>query len=145
MKKVSIIYWSNGGNVEVIANAIAEGVRSYGEIEVDVRHVVDATTDEVVLADAIALGSPAMIGDEIEEQDMKPFVQSLKELNINKKPLILFGSCGWRDEEFIHKWELSMVDYGFEVLGKLVVKDSLNDEDLHKANKLGEILSKKVL
>ena len=27
MKKVSIIYWSNGGNVEVLANAIAEGAR----------------------------------------------------------------------------------------------------------------------
>ena len=26
MKKVSIIYWSNGGNVEVLANAISEGV-----------------------------------------------------------------------------------------------------------------------
>ena len=25
MKKVSIIYWSNGGNVEVLANAISEG------------------------------------------------------------------------------------------------------------------------
>lgn len=26
MKKVSIIYWSNGGNVELLANCIAEGV-----------------------------------------------------------------------------------------------------------------------
>ena len=29
MKKVSIIYWSNGGNVEVLANAISEGVIDY--------------------------------------------------------------------------------------------------------------------
>ena len=31
MKKVSIIYWSNGGNVEIIANAICEGA-SIGDV-----------------------------------------------------------------------------------------------------------------
>lgn len=144
MKKVSIIYWSNGGNVEVIANAIADGAGLEDDIHVDIKHVVDASIDDVREADAIALGSPAMVGDEIEEQDMKPFVQSLKELHLCNKPLILFGSCGWRDEEFIHKWELNMVDYGFNVIDKLVVKDSLNDGDLHKANKMGETLSKSI-
>ena len=32
MKKVSIIYWSNGGNVEIIANAICEGA-SIGDVQ----------------------------------------------------------------------------------------------------------------
>lgn len=142
MKKVSIIYWSNGGNVEVIANAIAEGIEVKDNISIDIRHVVDATIDDILEADAVALGSPAMIGDEIEQQDMKPFVESLKNLGIKDKPLILFGSCGWRDEEFIHKWEATMVDYGFNVIDKLIVKDSLRDEEVHKAMKLGETLTK---
>ena len=41
MKKVSIIYWSNGGNVEILANAISEGVNSK-EVEVETKHVADA-------------------------------------------------------------------------------------------------------
>lgn len=142
MKKVSIIYWSNGGNVEVIANAIAEGAALEDNAHVDIKHVVDASIDDVLEADAIALGSPAMIGDEIEEHDMKPFVEKLKEVKIKDKPLILFGSSGWRDEDFIYKWESSMTDSGFNVMGKLVVKDSLSDEELHKAKKLGETLTK---
>ena len=38
MSKVSIIYWSNGGNVEKLANSIAEGVKM-SNIEVDIKHV----------------------------------------------------------------------------------------------------------
>lgn len=142
MKKVSIIYWSNGGNVEVIANSIAEGAKLEDNININVKHVVDASTEDVLDADAVALGSPAMVGDEIEQQDMKPFVQSLKELDIKGIPLVLFGSCGWRDEEFIHKWESAMVDYGFDIVDKLIVKDSLSDSELHKAKKIGETLAK---
>ena len=119
MKKVSIIYWSNGGNVELIANAISEGAIS-DEVEVDTKHVADTSIEDVLEADAVAFGSPAMINDSIEEIDMKPFINSLKELNIRNKPLILFGACGWRDTKFIDKWECEMKDYGFDVLGKLL-------------------------
>lgn len=140
MKKVLIIYWSNGGNVELIANAISEGAIS-DEVEVDTKHVADASIEEVLEADAVAFGSPAMINDSIEEIDMKPFINSLKELNIRNKPLILFGACGWRDTKFIDKWECEMKDYGFDVLGKLVVRDSVEKEDLMKARELGKLLS----
>ena len=64
MKKVSIIYWSNGGNVEVIANAIAEGA-SMGDVEIETKHVADASITDVLEADAVAFGSPAMINDDI--------------------------------------------------------------------------------
>ena len=93
MKKVSIIYWSNGGNVEVIANAIAEGA-SIGDVEIETKHVADASITDVLEADAVAFGSPAMINDDIEEIDMKPFINSLRGLEIKNKPLILFGSSG---------------------------------------------------
>lgn len=140
MKKVSIIYWSNGGNVEIIANAICEGA-SIGDVEIETKHVADASIQEVLEADAIAFGSPAMINDDIEEIDMKPFINKLKELEIRNKPLVLFGSCGWRDTKFIDKWEKNMEDYGFKVLGKLAVKDSVEQDDLRKAKELGKLLS----
>lgn len=140
MKKVSIIYWSNGGNVEIIAHAICEGA-SIGDVEVETKHVADASTEDVLEADAVAFGSPAMINDDIEEIDMKPFINSLKELEIRNKPLVLFGSCGWRHTKFIDKWENYMEDYGFNVLGKLTVRDSVEKDDLIKAKELGKLLT----
>lgn len=141
MKKVSIIYWSNGGNVEIIANAICEGA-SIGDVEVETKHVADASVEDVLGADAVAFGSPAMINDDIEEVDMKPFINNLKELNIKNKPLVLFGSCGWRDTKFIDQWEKNMGDYGFNVLGKLAVRDSVEKDDIEEAKELGRILAK---
>ena len=123
MKKVSIIYWSNGGNVEIIANAICEGA-SIGTVEVETKHVADASAQDV-----------------LEEIDMKPFINSLKELEIRNKPLVLFGSCGWRDTKFIDKWQNNMEDCGFNVLGKLAVKDSIEKDDLKKAKELGKLLT----
>ena len=64
-----------------------------------------------------------------------------KELEIRNKPLVLFGSCGWRDTKFIDKWENDMEDYGFNVLGKLAVKDSIEKDDLIKAKELGKLLT----
>ena len=141
MKKVSIIYWSNGGNVEVLANAISEGVIER-EAKVDIKYVADATIEDILEADAVALGSPAMLNDEIEEVDMKPFINSLSELEINNKPLVLFGSCGWRDTKFIDKWGDLMENYGFNVLEKFTVKDSVEKSDLKYAKEIGELLSK---
>ena len=59
MKKVSIIYWSNGGNVEIMANAIAEGA-SIGDVEVETKNVADSSLEDVLNSDAVAFGSPAM-------------------------------------------------------------------------------------
>ena len=82
-----------------------------------------------------------IIKNEIEEIDMKPFINSLRGLEIKNKPLILFGSCGWRDTKFIDKWESNMEDYGFNVLGKLTVKDSIEQNNLMKAKELGKLLT----
>ena len=143
MNKVSIIYWSNGGNVEIMANAIAEGAR-INKADVNIKHVVDVSMDELKEADAIALGSPAMVNDDIEQIDMKPFIDNLKGLEIDKKPLVLFGSSGWRDDKFIHKWSAQMEDYGFEVVGKLAVKESLSKDEIEIAQNLGSTLVNKV-
>ncbi len=140
MKKVSIIYWSNGGNVELLANCIAGGIE--GDIEINLKHVNDASEEDVITADAIAIGSPAMVGDGIEQLEMKPFIDKLSNIRFNNKPLVLFGSCGWRDEQFIYNWESIMKDYGFEVVGKVVCKESLTEEEVKKAKSLGKDLTK---
>ena len=138
MKKVSIIYWSNGGNVELLANCIAEGVE--GEVEINLKHVNDASEEDVITADAIAMGSPAMVDDGIERLEMKPFIDKLSTIRFNNKPLVLFGSCGWRDDKFIYNWESVMKDYGFDVIGKVVCKESLTGEEVEKAKSLGKEL-----
>lgn len=140
MKKVSIIYWSNGGNVELLANHIGDSIK--GDVEINIKHVNNASEEDIITADAVAMGSPAMVNDDIEQLEMKPFIDKLSGIKFNNKPLLLFGSCGWRDNNFIYNWESVMKSYGFKVIDKIVCKDSLTEEEARKAKSLGKELIK---
>ncbi len=76
MKKVSIIYWSSGGNVEVLANNIAEGAKESGG-EVKIKYVKDAEVEDVLKADAVAFGSPSMDNNKVEQDEMAPFLKKV--------------------------------------------------------------------
>ncbi|MEQ8155842.1 MAG: flavodoxin [Clostridiaceae bacterium] len=140
MKKVSIIYWSNGGNVEVLANSVAEGAKEAGA-DVTIKHVADAVVSDVTDADSVALGSPSMDNNRIEQMEMEPFVNEFKLLPNNGKNLALFGSYGWDDGAFMKEWSVRMTGYGFNVIGELAVKESPENEDLETAKELGRKLA----
>ena len=140
MKKISIIYWSNGGNVEVIANSIAEGVQSKNA-EVIIKHVCDANVEDVTEADAVAFGSPSMDNNRIEQHEMEPFINQFKLLPNKQKKVVLFGSYGWDDGKFMVDWVQRMKDYDFNVVGSIAVKESPSEEDLKNARDLGEELT----
>ena len=59
MSKAAVIFWSQTGNTEQMANAIADGIRE-GGMEVDVLNVADTTPADAVKYAKIALGCPAM-------------------------------------------------------------------------------------
>ena len=141
MKKVSIIYWSCGGNIEALANVMADGAREQGA-EVNVKHVADATIEDVLEADSIAFGSPAVDCTKIEQEEMKPFLEQLKDLNIENKNCILFATYGWIEDTFMKIWKDEMTSYGFNVIGDLAVKDSPTKNQTNLIKKLGEKLVK---
>lgn len=141
MKKVAIVYWSNGGNVEVLAENIAQGAREAGA-EVVIKLVSEAKVEDVTSADAVAFGSPSMDNNRIEQQEMEPFINQFKLLPNGDKKLVLFGSYGWDDGQFMKDWVVRMKDYGFNVIGDLTVKESPNSEDLKRAKEFGATLAK---
>lgn len=143
MKKVSIIYWSCGGNIEALANVMAEGAREQGA-EVKVIHVADATVEDVLEADSVAFGSPAVDAAKIEQEEMKPFLEQLnsyKEQNKNKN-CTLFATYGWIENTFMEIWKEEMTSYGFNVIGDLAVKESPTKKQSNTMRELGIQLAK---
>lgn len=138
MKKVAIIYWSKGGNVEVLANIISDKLEE-NNVEVNLKQVSESEINDVLEADAIAFGSPAMDNDKIEQNEMEPFINKLQELNINKK-IILFGTYGWGQAEFIEAWAKRMASYGFDVVGKLAIGEAPSDEQIKELKDLSKNL-----
>lgn len=103
MSKVSIVYWSGTGNTEAMAGYIAEGVKAAGK-EAELVFVSDANIAELQSAAAFALGCPSMGAEQLEESEMEPFMEGL-EGNIAGKQIVLFGSYGWGNQEWMRDWE----------------------------------------
>lgn len=143
MKKVSIIYWSCGGNIESLANVMADAAREEGA-EVNLKHVADATIEDILNADAVAFGSPAMDSTKIEQEEMQPFIEQFKNLSEKdkNKDCILFATYGWIEDTFMKIWKDEMKSYGFNLIGDLVVKDSPTKHQVEFIKELGKKLAK---
>ena len=77
--KVKIIYWSGTGNTEKMANAIFEGAKEVND-DTTLINVCDAKVDDVKDADVLIFGCPAMGSEELEEEYMRPYMDSVNEL-----------------------------------------------------------------
>jgi len=62
MPKVLIVYYSKTGNVEKMAQLIADGVKRQKDVHVEVKAVQDAKVEELLDVDGIVIGSPTYYG-----------------------------------------------------------------------------------
>lgn len=114
MDKVYVVYWSQSGNTQAMAEAIGKGVTDAGK-EASVAFVSEALLDELKNAKAFALGCPAMGAEVLEESEMEPFVCEVEGFAAGKT-IALFGSYGWGDGEWMRDWVDRMNASGATVL-----------------------------
>lgn len=114
MSNIQVVFWSQSGNTEAMANAVADGIRKAGK-EADVVFVSDASIDELKSAKVFALGCPAMGAEVLEEGEMEPFVSDL-EMSVSGKTIGLFGSYGWGDGQWMRDWVDRMTSAGATVV-----------------------------
>ncbi len=143
MKKISVIYWSGTGNTQQMAEAVAEGAKA-GGADVKVIEVAKASKEDVLNADAVALGCPSMGSEVLEEEEMEPFVQSLEGENLKDKPVALFGSYDWGDGQWMRDWEERMKGMGVQLVADgLTVNNTPDAEGLEQSRQLGSQLASK--
>ena len=140
MSKAAVIFWSQTGNTEQMANAIADGIRE-GGMEVDVLNVADTTPADAVKYAKIALGCPAMGAEVLEETEFDPFFTEL-ESKISGLKVALFGSYGWGDGEWMRSWESRCNDDGANLACESVICNEAPDDDaLAACRELGASLA----
>ena len=139
MSKAAVIFWSQTGNTEQMANAIADGIRE-GGMEVDVLNVADTTPADAVKYAKIALGCPAMGAEVLEETEFDPFFTEL-ESKISGLKVALFGSYGWGDGEWMRTWEKDCDDVGINLVCESVIcTETPDDAALEACRALGKAL-----
>ncbi|ATW27548.1 flavodoxin [Candidatus Formimonas warabiya] len=137
MKYAVIIYWSGSGNTQQMAVAVAEGARSV-DVGVKLLPVSKATVQDVLTADAVALGCPAMGDEALEEEEMEPFVTDLEKEQLAGKPFVLFGSYDWGDGQWMLDWQERMKRKGVRLVDEGLILQNTPDEDgLAECRELG--------
>lgn len=140
MEEIYIIYWSQTGNTQTMAEAIGKGVEKAGKTA-QVLSVEDAALDVLKQAPCFVLGCPAMGAEVLEEEEMEPFVSEVEKF-AEGKTIALFGSYGWGDGEWMRDWEERMANVGAVIWhGEGLICCEEPDEDmLMECEKLGEEL-----
>ena len=131
MDKITIVFWSQGGNTAAMATAVAEGVKAAGR-EAEIVPVSEASLDELKAADAFAMGCPAMGAEALEEYEMEPFVADVENF-VSGKKIALFGSYGWGDGEWIRTWAEDAEAAGARLVVEPVMANGSPDGDAETA------------
>ena len=137
---ISVVYWSGTGNTQAMAEAVAEGIKAAGQ-EAELLEVGNADAKTVAAVDAFALGCPAMGAEVLEESEMEPFVEEL-ESYVSGKKLLLFGSYGWGDGEWMHNWEDKCKEDGAVLVADGVIcQEEPDDDAVENCKALGKALA----
>jgi len=132
LDKIYVVYWSQSGNTQAMAEAVGAGITAAGK-EAAVVDVSSVSTDELKNAKAFALGCPAMGAEVLEEGEMEPFVTEVEGFAAGKT-IGLFGSYGWVDR---------MSSAGANVLNGegVICKEAPDDEAVAACTDLGRQLA----
>ena len=159
MDKIYVVFWTQSGNTQAMAQAVAEGITAAGKTPelVFVSEIpADALKDEA----AFALGCPAMgaevleesemavsythltLPTKLEESEMEPFVMAVETFAKGKK-IALFGSYGWGDGQWMRDWTERMQSAGAEIVGGegLICNETPDEEALEECRELGKQLA----
>ena len=141
MDKIYVVFWTQSGNTQAMAQAVAEGITAAGKTPelVFVSEIpADALKDEA----AFALGCPAMGAEVLEESEMEPFVMAVETFAKGKK-IALFGSDGWGDGQWMRDWTERIQSAGAEIVGGegLICNETPDEEALEECRELGKQLA----
>ncbi len=103
MEKIAVVYWSGTGNTEIMANKVVEGAKAKGA-EVDLFTASEFNKSKLADYSALALGCSSMGAEVLEESEFQPMWDEIKD-DISDKKVVLFGSYGWGDGEWMRNWE----------------------------------------
>ena len=141
MDEIMVVYWSQTGNTEAMAEAVGAGIAKAGK-EADVAEVSAVSAADLKDVKAFALGCPAMGAEVLEEDEMEPFVAEVEGFAAGKT-VGLFGSYGWGDGQWMRDWEDRMKAAGAEVAcGEgIITQETPDDDAIKQCEELGEQLA----
>jgi flavodoxin I len=140
MAKVAIIYDSATHNTEIMAKAIAEGIRSES-LDIKLTHVHEATIDDIQGIDGLVLGSGTYHHEIMPALEV--FIDRAKNIDLKGKVGAAFCSYGW-SPEVVDLITNRLKGFGMETLDGLLIHEKPDEAGLEKCREFGKNIAQRV-
>ncbi|MDT8716113.1 FprA family A-type flavoprotein [Clostridium sp. 19966] len=144
--KVVIPYVSAYGYTEILANKIAEGIKSTGDFDITLYNVIHSDMKKILedidAADGVLFGSPTINSDLLEP--ISEILTKLNPLVHGGKVAAGFGSYGWSGEA-VPNIEQRLKQLRMKIQPGLKICFKPSEEDLKQTFEFGEEFGKRVL
>lgn len=120
MSKVAVVYWSQTGNTQQMAEILADALGA---------EAIEATDFDTASAgdyDAFAFGCPASGAEELDSEFEAVWDASVPALG--EKPVVLFGSHDWGSGEWMDAWKEAAEGAGVNVVDTVIATLEPDDE-----------------
>lgn len=144
MKRILVLYYSQTGNTEKMANAVADGARSISEVAVQLTFHIDP--EELGSFGAVLVGSPTYHHE--MPVDFKKLFEEVAAKNISLKGKIgaAFGSYGWSGEAPKLILEIMKNKFEMQIVEPPLLANYAPDQNmLNACRNLGKDVSEKLV
>ena len=141
MSKIAVVYWSGTGNTQTMADLVLEGITAAGR-QAELFTAGEFSAEKAKEYTAIALGCPSMGSEQLEETEFEPMYQSVRP-GLGGKAVVLFGSYGWGDGEWMRNWAEDCESAGCRLVAEPVtVNGAPEGLDAEACKELGRVLAR---
>jgi multimeric flavodoxin WrbA len=143
MARILIVFHSQTGNTKKMAKAVADGAGSIESAEVVLKRARDATLDDLLKADGIAIGTPENFGymsGMIKDFFDRTFYPA--QGKVFRKPYVVFVSAGNDGTGAVRSIERIAIGYQFKkVYEPVISRGKLTEETLENCRELGKTIA----
>lgn len=145
MVKILIIYHSQTGNTQKMAESVAKGATSIENVTVILKRAGEASLRDLLDCDGLAIGSPEYFGymaGMVKDFFDRTYDEARKRKETFKKPYVAFISAGNDGSGALQHIERICIGYPFKKVYEPVVARGKIDQDiLRRCEQLGETLA----
>ncbi|MGB4548804.1 MAG: NAD(P)H-dependent oxidoreductase [Syntrophales bacterium] len=143
MVKILVIYHSQTGNTERMAEAVAEGVRDIENAEAVLKRAPDAGLEDLLRCEGLAVGTPENFGymsGMIKDFFDRTFYPA--QGKVFRKPYVVFVSAGNDGTGAVNSIERIAIGYQFKkVYEPVISRGKVTAEILEKCRELGRTIA----
>jgi len=145
MCTILVIYHSQSGHTRRMAEAVAKGAASIERVAVALKEASDASIEDLLQCDGLAIGSPEYFGymaGRVKDFFDRTYEAARGRKEVFKKPYVLFVSAGNDGTGAVNHIERICLGYQFKkVYDPVVAKGEITSDVLATCDELGKTIA----